>query len=107
MTIAFTILCTVCAVTVIMWSLHVSSKNDEIDFLNMMLKDAKDRQDRVDAMQKERIPLRTKCRCKHDAYEHGNRGCNNWMPILGECSCLATQEQVMYDPEPTRKMVAL
>lgn len=107
MTIAFSILCTVYAGTVITWLFHVMSKNDEIDRLNMLLKDAKDDQARMAVMQRERIPLRTKCRCKHDAYEHGYRGCTNWIPILGQCSCLATQEQVMYDPEPIRKMVAL
>lgn len=99
-----------------LWACHVANKNYEIEELRQDVKDRDVTISQADQRlaslslerrNSERVPLRTKCRCEHDAYQHDDNKCRNWLPILGECGCLANREQVMYDPEPIRKMTAL
>lgn len=91
------------------WGIHATMQRDTISTLERARKTLQGQLDSADAQKSrvERVPLRTKCRCKHDAYEHDERGCQNWLPVLGYCSCLATQEQVMFEPDPIRKMLLL
>ena len=91
------------------WGIHVTMKEDKIDELRKALNIAKRRLEHAqkEVNTHERVPLRAKCRCKHDAYEHDERGCQNWWPFFGYCSCLASQEQVMFEPDPMKKMLLL
>lgn len=85
-----------------MWWERSVDKDYTIATLRHELQSAEER-----ARRTEIVPLRTECRCKHDAYLHGSRGCTHWLPLLGRCACLATQNQVLYDPDPIRKMLPL
>lgn len=55
----------------------------------------------------ERVPLRTKCRCKHDAFQHDHRGCRVGGLFGWECVCLASRDEVYYTPDPMRPMKRL
>lgn len=92
------------------WFFHIGHKNITTERLKQ---DIKDRDatismlnDRLNRLSSERVPLRSRCRCGHDAYRHDSRGCQKEGLIFG-CGCFATQEQVLYDPEPMRKMLPL
>ena len=54
----------------------------------------------------ERVPLRSKCRCGHDAFMHDKRGCRVLVGLQSQynCACMADRDMVLYTPEPMKRL---
>lgn len=93
------------------WSAHVAEKNIKIESLRQNIKDRDAAivvaNQRIQKLNSERVPLRTKCWCKHDAVAHDDNGCRIEYPFRWACACQISRDEVYYTPEPMRKMLPL
>lgn len=93
------------------WSAHVAEKNVNAECLRQDIKDLKAAlgmaENRTARLSSERVPLRSKCWCKHDAVAHDDNGCRVEYPFRWACACQISRDEVYYTPEPMKKMLSL